>query len=353
MDSRTALIRIFTFLGGIYFFFHFIVPESALEAIGIKDAHPGISNGFIVIGAMAIGLGIINLVAGHGSHVLFKRRGWVFSAVLLFSLITTLGVTTAQWLRNRAVSNELQRIYVIGEFANRILSDASDAKSPKSFSPTGELPKLEFRVQALAKYARAVLEEVGRVSLESRGDTDQQSVALREDLHNHQNLLVTDLDTVETASWESLSGSNKRFLERLSKHSSGYATAFSVIRRRDAERGFIPKLYTVLYTGIFENLGAAMFALLGVYIAAAAFRAFRVRSMESTLMMVAALVVMLGQISFGKWIYNDMPALRQWLLEIPNSAVFRAIRFGAAVAGLMLAIRMWFSIESKTSSEER
>ncbi len=353
MDSRTALIRSFTFLGGIYFFFHFIVPESALEVIGIKDAHPGISNGFIVIGAMAIGLGIINLVIGHGSHVVFKRRGWTFSAVLLVSLVSTLGVTTAQWIRNRAVSSELQRIYVIGEFSNRILSDASDVKNPKSFSPAGELPKLEFRVHALTKYVREVLGEVERASIEGHGDGSQESLTLREELHKNQILLAADLDRVETVSWENLSDSNKVLLERVSQHAGGYATAYSVIRRRDAEQGLIPQMYTVLYSGIFENLGAAMFALLGVYIAAAAFRAFRVRSMESTLMMVAALVVMLGQISFGKWIYEDMPALRQWLLEVPNSAVFRAIRFGAAVAGLMLAIRMWFSIESKTSSEGR
>jgi hypothetical protein len=90
-----------------------------------------------------------------------------------------------------------------------------------------------------------------------------------------------------------------------------------------------------------------MFALLGVYIAAAAYRAFRIQSVESALMMTAALVVMLGQISFGKMLYSEMPAIRQWLLEVPNSAAFRAIRLGAGVAGLMLSIRMWLSIESR------
>jgi hypothetical protein len=96
-----------------------------------------------------------------------------------------------------------------------------------------------------------------------------------------------------------------------------------------------------------------MFALLGVYIAAAAYRAFRVRTIESALMMSAAVIVMLGQISFGKEIYEGMPSLRQWLLEVPNSAAFRAIRLGAGIAGLMLAIRMWLSIESKSFSSEK
>jgi hypothetical protein len=96
-----------------------------------------------------------------------------------------------------------------------------------------------------------------------------------------------------------------------------------------------------------------MFALLGVYIAAAAYRAFRIRTVESALMMTAAVVVMLGQISFGKEIYEGMPSIRQWLLEVPNSAAFRAIRLGAGIAGLMLAIRMWLSIESSSFSSEK
>jgi hypothetical protein len=112
-------------------------------------------------------------------------------------------------------------------------------------------------------------------------------------------------------------------------------------------------VYDFLYDGLFNQLGSAMFALLGVYIAAAAYRAFRIRTIESALMMVAAVIVMLGQISFGREIYEHMPSIRQWLLEVPNSAAFRAIRLGAGVAGLMLAIRMWLSIESKSFSSER
>ena len=70
------------------------------------------------------------------------------------------------------------------------------------------------------------------------------------------------------------------------------------------------------------------------------------RSFESGLMMAAAILVMLGQISFGVWLWGDLPQIRQWLMEIPNSAAFRAIKFGSAIAGLVLAIRMWLSIES-------
>jgi hypothetical protein len=134
--------------------------------------------------------------------------------------------------------------------------------------------------------------------------------------------------------------------------------AYSALRQSDQSLTVFSRLYDVMYNGLFVQLGAAMFSLLGVYIAAAAYRAFRVRTFESALMMSAAVVVMLGQISavflmlnlgtFGEDAYKTLPQVRQWLLEVPNSAAFRAIRLGAGVAGLMLAIRMWLSIESKS-----
>jgi hypothetical protein len=115
------------------------------------------------------------------------------------------------------------------------------------------------------------------------------------------------------------------------------------------------QLYTFLYDGIFISLGTAMFALLGFYMAAAAYRAFRVRSLESGLMMGAALIVMLGQTSFGIGIWEGFVDVRLWLLSTPSTGAFRAVKLGAAVAGLVMAFRMWLSIESesfaRTSSE--
>jgi len=76
-DRRAQAIRLFTLLGGVYFFVYFLLPESAIEAIGLKERHEPISNGFIAIGAMAIGLGLFNLVSAHGSRLAFRKKGWL------------------------------------------------------------------------------------------------------------------------------------------------------------------------------------------------------------------------------------------------------------------------------------
>jgi hypothetical protein len=163
-------------------------------------------------------------------------------------------------------------------------------------------------------------------------------------------ILARDVASLAGRDWSALTDDNKALLLAFGQDAARLSSAYSVLTQSTRSRATINKLYDFLFDGLFNQLGSAMFALLGVYIAAAAYRAFRVRTLESALMMTAAVVVMLGQISFGKQVYEHMPAIRQWLLEVPNSAAFRAIRLGAGVAGLLLAIRMWLSIESKSFS---
>src|SRR5262249_28906565 len=98
---------------------------------------------------------------------------------------------------------------------------------------------------------------------------------------------------------------------------------------------------------------SAMFALLAFYIASAAYRSFRVKSIEAFIMMLTAIVVMLGQIPFGPlYISPHLPAIRLWLLEDVSTPAFRAIYFGAAVAGLSMAVRMWLSLERSPLAPE-
>jgi hypothetical protein len=139
-------------------------------------------------------------------------------------------------------------------------------------------------------------------------------------------------------------------LAALSEHLRSYGAYVSQELRDESNRSVIGSSNKFLVEGLFNSLGAAMFSLLSVYIAAAAYRAFRIRTFESGLMMVSAVVVILGQTSFGVYVWSGMPDLRQWLLEVPNAAAFRAIKVGSSVAALVMAFRMWLSIESDSFS---
>ncbi len=225
---RSRIIKIVTFLGGIYFFVVFLLPKRIL--IGDTVIEPGkydsqMLNGVIVVGAMAIGLGVINLVRLHGYRVARLAKDWSYSLALLVAMFGTIVVGLLSWY------------------------------------------------------------------FKERGD---ESALLKE------------------------------------------------------------MFWTFIYKGLYNNLASAMFSLLAFYIAYAAYRSFRIQSLESALMMLAALLVMLGQIPLGVFISHNVPLLnvlelRAWLMKKVNVPVFRGILFGSLIASLGMAARMWLSLERTRS----
>ncbi|MHB9134153.1 MAG: hypothetical protein ACYDBB_24040 [Armatimonadota bacterium] len=118
-------------------------------------------------------------------------------------------------------------------------------------------------------------------------------------------------------------------------------------------------IYDTLFSGLLINLDAAMFSLLAFYIASAAYRAFRVRTVEAALLMVAALVIMLGFVNFGvlltSWIPLDSPfaffrteRLAGFILNVFNMPGQRAVQIGVQIGALAMAMRLWLSLERGT-----
>jgi len=114
-----------------------------------------------------------------------------------------------------------------------------------------------------------------------------------------------------------------------------------------------------IYDMLYSPMQSTMFALLAFFIASAAFRAFRIRTLEAGMLAVAALLVMLGRVPLGevltKWLPHPLQLvpIQEWIMEIPQNASKRAILIGAALGVMATGLRVILGIErSYLSGEE-
>lgn len=110
-------------------------------------------------------------------------------------------------------------------------------------------------------------------------------------------------------------------------------------------------VYNWIFMNIQVPMQATMFSLLAFYISSAAFRAFKARSVEATCLLLAAAIVMLGRVPLGeslKMMTNgilNFPGWTQWILDVPNMATKRAIRFGVALGMIATSLKIILGIE--------
>lgn len=335
-NYRATIIRTVTFLAGLYFFLEFLVSEDFLKRTGISEYHEPISYGFIAVGAMAFGLGLINIFSYHGGKLLFRKKGWINSGALLLGLLAMMTFAISEWRSGLKASEKMEDVALLSKFASVIVADEENQRK--------DIPSIDVRIKALLNaVAKTESDVINTLNIQRvSSDRDALVVEVSKALENSKK---------DAASITTEEKFPKEKLLTLSTSLEGLAVSYGKLVRSDASNSIGKKGYTLLNDGLFVPLGSAMFALLGFYIAAAAYRAFRVRSFESFLMMAAAVLVMCGQISFTLRLYEGFSEIRDWLLNVPNSAAFRAISIGTSVAGLVLAIRMWFSVESGSFSK--
>ncbi|HJN15292.1 MAG TPA: hypothetical protein QGH10_07380 [Armatimonadota bacterium] len=100
-----------------------------------------------------------------------------------------------------------------------------------------------------------------------------------------------------------------------------------------------------LFTHLYVALEGTVFSLLAFFVASAAFRTFRARSVEATLLLTAALVVMFGRVPLGEMIFSQSPEVAEWIMSNPALGAKRGIILGVSLGGIAMSLRIILGIE--------
>ena len=107
--------------------------------------------------------------------------------------------------------------------------------------------------------------------------------------------------------------------------------------------------FMVVFNSLYAPIIATLSSLLAFFVTSAAYRAFRLRSVEAGVLLTAAFVVLLGRTPLGSWLSDLLPpglnflridTLSMWIMRVPNVAGQRAILMGIAVGVAALTLRI-------------
>jgi len=100
-----------------------------------------------------------------------------------------------------------------------------------------------------------------------------------------------------------------------------------------------------IYTHMMVALQGTMFSILAFFVASAAYRAFRARTPEATVLLAAAIIVMLGRVPLGELILPPVGFLSDWILNVLNASARRAILIGISVGVIATSLKIICGIE--------
>ena len=113
-------------------------------------------------------------------------------------------------------------------------------------------------------------------------------------------------------------------------------------------------LFNFAYDAMFTPLQSTMFSILAFFVASASYRAFRARNKEATLLLGAALIILLGRTFVGaamtSWLpdsleFLSIPSLSNWIMSVVNLAGQRAIMIGISLGIISTSLKIILGIE--------
>lgn len=103
---------------------------------------------------------------------------------------------------------------------------------------------------------------------------------------------------------------------------------------------------------VLRPLESTFFALTAFFMASAAYRAFRIKDFESFLLVAFAIIVLLGQVPAGFYLWPDFPLVKEWVLRVPTLAGMRGILLGVALGTIATGLRILLAADRPYADTE-
>lgn len=105
-------------------------------------------------------------------------------------------------------------------------------------------------------------------------------------------------------------------------------------------KGPTDKTYRFIYDNVLISSSTTMQAVGSLYLASASFRAFRATNTNAAILLAAGAIVMLANVPIGEAIFDGIPAIGDWIMNIPNTAGQRGIMIASGIGFMTICLRI-------------
>lgn len=347
-NFRRPVVVGITFLSGLVYVVLWLLPKSkaadgsTVAPIGnfnYSEMIPIVSGVSQILSGMLLAMGVFSIFRLHFGRVFKLQRDWFFSVVLLGSMFTmvTFGfMETAAQERNRDHSNMIARV----ELMRNVL-------------PTGGNTPA-FRELAIESVTLVENERIDKLIR-----TDEERVRKGEISREASETLIA---AERERSDQIIADATERIEQEYVANQTSDETL--AVAREGArimrERSSGAQLFSIAFFDMYQPLETGMFSLIAFFILSAAFRAFRIRSVEATILMATALVVLLSFVPLSLALTSGIDAnsfagnfrldsIGNWLLGTLSAPAIRGIDLGLGLGVLAMAIRIMLGLERGVS----
>jgi hypothetical protein len=334
-----------TLLAGLFYVLEFLWPRHITAGgvatqnflgLDLQEAQPIVGSISQVLTGFLLALGVLSIFRVHFGRLFKKQKDWLFSLVLLASLFAIFILGMVSFASDRAVESQQ---------AN--LAAMLNEQAPMS-DEIATLARLGADARARSLYLNAkqpVLRQFQRREI-TRADFDAQvavaQAAAEENRQENEAIVQAAVD-------------GGALTPEVTELASEGVT-------ENKNQSTSEQAFTFLYERGLLAMDAAMFSLIGFFILSAAYRAFRIRSIEASILMATALVVLLMFVPIALMLTSGLDpdtfagnfridSIGSWLLSTINVPAIRAIDLGLGLGLLAMGLRIMLGLEKGVASE--